>query len=43
MKIVKASRNKYRKQTVWEQYENIVIAFGMGFMLALFLITVMNI
>lgn len=43
MKITKVSRNKYRKQTIWEQHENIVIAFGTGFMLALFLITVMNI
>lgn len=43
MKIIKVSRNKYRKQTIWEQYENIVIVFGAGFMLALFLITVMNI
>ena len=43
MKIIKVSRNKYRKQTMGEQYENIVMAFGIGFMLALFLITVMNI
>lgn len=42
MKIIKVSRNKYRKQTIWEQYENIVIAFGVGLMLALSLITVMN-